>query len=130
MNYLKIAKRMLALFLVTALATIGAGAVIGINVIQTAILAGVMGIANVVEDLARGYLNDGNLSDEEIDAAFVDNIPEFPKVGVEDKSRGWFTVAEYKDLVKTAKKLMDKKVEWRMHSSGEGGSYFCQQLWS
>ena len=56
---------------------------------------------------------------------FVDNIPEFPKVGVEDKSRGWFTVAEYKDLVKTAKKLMDKKVEWRMHSSGEGGSYFC-----
>jgi hypothetical protein len=75
MNYLKIAKRMLALFLVTALATIGAGAVIGIDVIQTAILAGVMGIANVVEDLARGYLNDGNLSDEEIDAAFVDNIP-------------------------------------------------------
>jgi energy-converting hydrogenase Eha subunit H len=75
MNYLKIAKRMLALFLVTALATIGAGAVIGIDVIQTAILAGVMGIANVVEDLARGYLNDGNLSEEEIDAAFVDNIP-------------------------------------------------------
>jgi hypothetical protein len=35
-----------------------------------------MGIANVVEDLARGYLNDGELSDEEIDAAFVDNTPE------------------------------------------------------
>jgi hypothetical protein len=76
MNYAKIAKRMLALFIVSALTTIGAGAIIGIDTIQTAILAGVMGIANVVEDLARGYLNDGELSDEEIDAAFVDNTPE------------------------------------------------------
>lgn len=76
MNYAKIAKRMLALFIVSALTTIGAGAIIGIDTIQTAILAGVMGIANVVEDLARGYLNDGELSDEEIDAAFVNNTPE------------------------------------------------------
>lgn len=75
MNYAKIAKRMLALFLVSAFTTIGAGAVIGIDVLQTAILAGVMGIANVVEDLARGYLNDGELTEEEIDQAFVDNIP-------------------------------------------------------
>lgn len=67
---------MLALFLVSALTTIGAGAIIGIDTLQTAILAGVMGIANVVEDLARGYLNDGELSEEEIDAAFVDNTPE------------------------------------------------------
>lgn len=67
---------MLALFIVSALTTIGAGAIIGIDTLQTAILAGVMGIANVVEDLARGYLNDGELSDEEIDAAFVDNTPE------------------------------------------------------
>jgi hypothetical protein len=76
MNYAKIAKRMLALFIVSALTTIGAGAIIGIDTLQTAILAGVMGIANVVEDLARGYLNDGELSDEEIDAAFVNNTPE------------------------------------------------------
>lgn len=75
MNYLKIAKRMLALFLVTALATVGAGAAIGIDVWQAALLAGIMGIANVVEDLARGYLNDGILTEEEIDQAFVDNIP-------------------------------------------------------
>jgi hypothetical protein len=75
MDILKIAKRMLALFLVTALATVGAGAAIGIDVVHAALLAGIMGIANVVEDLARGYLNDGHLSDDEIDAAFVDNIP-------------------------------------------------------
>lgn len=75
MNYLKIAKRMLALFLVTALATVGAGAAIGIDVWQAALLAGIMGVANVVEDLARGYLNDGELTEDEINQAFVDNIP-------------------------------------------------------
>ena len=75
MNILKIAKRMLALFLVTALATVGAGAAIGIETWKAALLAGIMGVANVVEDLARGYLNDGILTDEEIDQAFVDNIP-------------------------------------------------------
>ena len=75
MDYLKIAKRMLALFLVTALATIGAGAAIGIDVLQAALLAGIMGIANVIEDLARGYLNDGELTQDEVDQAFVDNIP-------------------------------------------------------
>ncbi len=72
----KIVGRMLALFLVSALTTIGAGAIIGIDTLQTAILAGVMGVANVVEDLARGYLNDGSLSQDEIDSAFVDNTPE------------------------------------------------------
>jgi len=75
MNYLKIAKRMLSLFLVSALATVGAGAAIGIDVVQAALLAGIMGVANVVEDLARGYLNDGELTEDEIDRAFVDNIP-------------------------------------------------------
>lgn len=66
---------MLSLFLVSALATIGAGAAIGIDVLHTALLAGIMGVANVIEDLARGYLNDGVLTDDEINQAFVDNIP-------------------------------------------------------
>ena len=74
-TYIQIAKRMLALFLVTALATIGAGALIGIDTLQTALLAGIMGVANVIEDLARGYLNDGKLDKDEINQAFVDNIP-------------------------------------------------------
>jgi hypothetical protein len=76
MNVKKLIGRILALFIVSALTTIGAGAIIGIDTLQTAILAGVMGIANVVEDLARGYLNDGELSQDEIDAAFTDNTPE------------------------------------------------------
>lgn len=75
MPYSKIAKRMFALFLVSALTTMGAGSMIGLDVIKTAMLAGILGIANVVEDLARGYLNDGNLSNKEIEAAFQNNIP-------------------------------------------------------
>lgn len=68
--------RIVALFLVSALTTIGAGAIIGIDTLQTAILAGVMGVANVVEDLSRGYLNDGKLSKKEIDDAFTSNTPD------------------------------------------------------
>jgi hypothetical protein len=74
--FFDIIKRMVALFLVSALATIGAGAIVGLDVARTAILAGILGIAHVVEDLARGYLNDGKLTEKEIDSAFVDNIPE------------------------------------------------------
>jgi hypothetical protein len=70
-----VAGRILALFLVSALTTIGAGAIIGIDTIQTAILAGVMGVANVLEDLSRGFLNDGKLSQSEINAAFRNNTP-------------------------------------------------------
>jgi len=68
--------RIIALFLVSALTTIGAGAIIGIDTLQTAILAGVMGVANVVEDLSRSYLNDGKLSKTEINDAFAANTPE------------------------------------------------------
>ena len=68
--------RMVALFLVSALTTVGAGAIIGIDTVQTAILAGVMGIANVVEDLSRSYLNDGKLSKKEINDAFAVNTPD------------------------------------------------------
>lgn len=73
--YLKIAKRVFALFIVSALTTIGAGAIIGLDTIQTAILAGILGVANVIEDLARGYLNDGKLTQAEIDEAFAENTP-------------------------------------------------------
>lgn len=72
---MSIVGRMVALFLVSALTTVGAGAIIGIDTVQTAILAGVLGIANVLEDLARGYLDDGKLSQAEINEAFRKNTP-------------------------------------------------------
>ena len=73
--YYEVAKKIFALFVVSALTTIGAGALVGLDTFKTALLAGIMGVANVVEDLARGYLNDGKLTKKEIDAAFKDNTP-------------------------------------------------------
>ena len=59
--------------------------------------------------------------------SFIDHLPEFPKVGVEDKPRGWFNISEYKTLYKTAKKLAGKKVEWRAFAGPGEGSYYCME---
>jgi hypothetical protein len=56
--------------------------------------------------------------------SFLQHLPEFPKVGVEDKPRGWFNVGEYKQLFRTAKKFAGKRIEWRAKSDGDG-NYFC-----
>jgi hypothetical protein len=54
-----------------ALGVIGAGSLVGIEVWQAAVLAGALGAANVLDALARFYLADGNLSADEINAAFA-----------------------------------------------------------
>ena len=69
-TYWNITKRMLAVFVAQALSVIGAGSLIGIDVFKSASLAGLLGVANVLEILARKYLNDGKLAKEEIDMAF------------------------------------------------------------
>jgi len=62
--------RIVAVFAADGLKVIGAGAVVGIPVLKAVIVAGVIGVATVVERLARGFLDDGKLSEDEIDAAF------------------------------------------------------------
>jgi hypothetical protein len=57
--------------------------------------------------------------------SFLNSVPEFPKVGVEDRPRGWFQEGEYHTLHKAAKKLAGNKVEWRKHSAPETGTYLC-----
>jgi hypothetical protein len=54
-----------------ALGVIGAGSLVGIEVWQAATLAGALGAARVLEALARFFLNDGNLTADEINAAFA-----------------------------------------------------------
>jgi len=70
-----IVSRMVAVIIATGLGTIGAGSLVGIAVWKTAGLAALMGVAVVSEELARSYLIDGDLTHDEIDAAFakVDN---------------------------------------------------------
>ena len=62
--------RIIAVFAASGLSVIGAGAVVGISTAKAVILAGTLGVATVVEKLARGFLDDGKLTVEEINAAF------------------------------------------------------------
>ena len=62
--------RIIAVFAASGLSVIGAGAVVGISTFHAVVLAGTLGVATVVEKLARGFLDDGKLTIEEINAAF------------------------------------------------------------
>ena len=62
--------RILATFVATGLGIVGAGAIAGIDVLKSAIIAGIAGVAAVIEELARAYMKDGDLSEEDIEAAF------------------------------------------------------------
>jgi hypothetical protein len=62
--------RIIAVFAASGLSVIGAGAVVGISTAKAVILAGTLGVATVVEKLARGFLDDGKLTVDEINAAF------------------------------------------------------------
>ncbi len=62
--------RMIAVFVANGLAIIGAGSIIGIDTLSSVLLAGSLGVAKVTEALARGFLDDGKLTIEEINNAF------------------------------------------------------------
>ena len=62
--------RMVALIIMQMMGAIGSGAVLGLEVWQSATMAAVMGIATVSEALARAYMTDGEISTAEIDASF------------------------------------------------------------
>ena len=69
-NINNIIMRIIAVFAASGLSVIGAGAVVGISTVQAVILAGTLGVATVVERLARGFLDDGKLTVSEINSAF------------------------------------------------------------
>lgn len=62
--------RMIATFTANGLATIGAGTLVGIEILDAVILAGTLGVVKVSEELARAYLDDGKLTIDEINDAF------------------------------------------------------------
>lgn len=70
-NIWNILARIIAVFAASGLSVIGAGAVVGISTAKAVILAGTLGVATVVERLARGFLDDGKLTIAEINAAFT-----------------------------------------------------------
>jgi hypothetical protein len=62
--------RIVAVFAASGLSVIGAGAIAGVSTMKAIIVAGITGVATVVERLARSFMDDGVLDDEEINAAF------------------------------------------------------------
>ncbi len=62
--------RIVAVFAASALSVIGAGAIAGVPLWKAMIMAGVAGVANVVEGLSRAFLDDGKLDLAEINKVF------------------------------------------------------------
>jgi hypothetical protein len=63
--------RIFATFVVTGLGVIGAGTIAGVSMEKAIFMAGIGGVANVLEGLARAFLTDGKLSEEEVNAVFA-----------------------------------------------------------
>lgn len=63
--------RILAVFAASGLSVLGAGAVVGVDLLAAVAMAGIIGVASVVERLARAFLDDGKLNMDEINAAFA-----------------------------------------------------------
>lgn len=62
--------RIVAVFLATGLGVVAAGTMVGVELWQSFLMAGIGGVAVVVEGLSRAYLKDGNLSLDEINEVF------------------------------------------------------------
>jgi len=62
--------RSAALFMTMALPAIGAGAFAGVEPVQSALIAGALGVSKVLTDLAKAFLDDGQLTEDEVDAVF------------------------------------------------------------
>ena len=67
---ISIVKRMIATFVATAIGVVGSGAIVGVDVAKAALMAGVGAVAVVLERLSRAYLEDGELSMDEVNSAF------------------------------------------------------------
>lgn len=63
--------RILATFAASGLGVIGAGTIAGVPVWKAVFMAGIAGVATVVEGLSRAFLDDGNLDADEINAVFA-----------------------------------------------------------
>lgn len=68
---LNVAMRIVAVFAASGLSVVGMGTLVGMGTIQAILMAGGLGVASVVEALARGYLDDGKLTNAEINEAFA-----------------------------------------------------------
>jgi hypothetical protein len=69
-NTKNILLRILAVFGASGLGVIGAGAIAGVDLPKAVFMAGIGGVAKVVEGLAKAFLDDGKLDADEINEVF------------------------------------------------------------
>jgi hypothetical protein len=62
--------RIVATFAASGLSVIGAGAIAGVPLWKACFMAGMAGVATVIEGLSRAFLDDGKLSVAEINQVF------------------------------------------------------------
>lgn len=62
--------RIVATFAASCLGVIGAGAIAGVPIWKACFMAGMAGVATVIEGLSRAFLDDGKLSGTEINQVF------------------------------------------------------------
>lgn len=62
--------RIVATFAASGLGVIGAGAIAGVPIWKACFMAGMAGVATVIEGLSRAFLDDGKLSASEINQVF------------------------------------------------------------
>jgi hypothetical protein len=71
-NFVKnIFLRMIAVFVATGLSVVGAGAIAGVDTAKAVLMAGIGGVAAVIEGLARAFINDGDIDQSEVNAVFT-----------------------------------------------------------
>jgi hypothetical protein len=63
--------RIVATFAASGLSVIGAGAIAGVSLWKACFMAGMAGVATVVEGLSRAFLDDGKLTSSEINQVFT-----------------------------------------------------------
>lgn len=62
--------RLVAVFISYAFNAIAAGALVGVNVGKSILMAGIMGLATTFTFMARAYIDDGVMTEEELNFAF------------------------------------------------------------
>jgi hypothetical protein len=67
---IQILLRILATFAASGLSVVGAGAIANIPIWKAALVAGIAGVATVVEGLARAYMDDGKITATELNDVF------------------------------------------------------------
>lgn len=68
--------RIIATFGASSLGVIGAGAIVGVNPLSSMIIAGIAGVAHVVQAICVAFLEDGKITQKEIDDIFANEYPD------------------------------------------------------